>query len=179
MHVLPDYGTAGWAKCSSTEPFTKQECECAVPLLAPRTAGRTTRLGSAQHTWKLPPQATKEMHQSNDNIRHGRCRLATKQTSGQEARRQRGEGPITATLMNEKGAPPSTSCCKIGCWKKVFKFVRLMAHNKVTCAAPSPTPAECWATYLLKAAPVAAGHKLSRCLCRFSAGASSGGFGLR
>ena len=51
-----------WAKCSSTEPFTKQQCECAVPL-APRTAGRTTRLGSPQHTWKLPPQATKETHQ--------------------------------------------------------------------------------------------------------------------
>ena len=50
-----------WAKCS-TEPFTKQQCECAVPL-APRTAGRTTRLGSAQYTWKLPPQATKETHQ--------------------------------------------------------------------------------------------------------------------
>ena len=41
------YSTAGWAKCRSTELFTKQQCECAVPL-APRTAGRTTRLGSAQ-----------------------------------------------------------------------------------------------------------------------------------
>ena len=128
-HVLPDYGTAGWAKCSSTEPFTKQQCECAVPL-APRTAGRTTRLGSAQYTWKLPPQATKEMHQSDDNIRHGRCRLATKQTSGQEARRQRGEGPITATLMNEKGAPPSTSCCKIGCRKKRVHTLSCRASNR-------------------------------------------------
>ena len=73
MHVLPDCGTAGWGKCSSTEPFTSDNAD-------PRTAGRTTRLGSAQYTWKLPPQATKEMHPSDNTTCQGRCRLATKQT---------------------------------------------------------------------------------------------------
>ena len=60
----------------------------------------------------------KEMPRSDDNIRHERCRLVIKQTSGQKAKRQQGKSPITTTLMKEKRAPPSASCCEIGYRKK-------------------------------------------------------------
>ena len=72
----------------------------------------------------------KEMPQSDDNIRHERCRLVTKQTSGQEAKRQQGESPITTTLMNEKRAPPSASCCGIGYRKKRMHTLPCRASNR-------------------------------------------------
>ena len=50
---------AAIARTSSQAPQRNGQTSLCFPL-KPRTAGR---LGSAQYTWKLPPQATKETHQ--------------------------------------------------------------------------------------------------------------------
>ena len=60
----------------------------------------------------------KEMPHSDNNIRHERCRLVLKHTSGQEAKRQQGKSPIATTIMKEKMASPSASCDKIGYRKR-------------------------------------------------------------
>ena len=61
MHVLPNLGTAGGPSvvAQNHPPATMRACSAA----GTKMVGRTTRLGSAQYPWKLPPQATKEMRQ--------------------------------------------------------------------------------------------------------------------